>query len=190
MCLETVFNGITTVATVAIAVASYLALASWRKEKKYDLAEKIVTLSHEVEDRLKQVRFLHIMEGENTRFNKNPESQVGLDEERIDIFNKRLNDNWTTFSRLYSMKLRAGLRFKKERIDKDIEELIKIIREIQTDAGVLAHGIKAGVDITKDNTLRECKRSIISFGKDDKIADTVGQIVKTIEQKLRPYYDQ
>jgi len=124
---------------VAVLVAIW-GINTWRREKKYELAEEVLASFYEAKEKISIIRmpisFGIEAESRKRDSRESPDQAKVLDRAYATI--KRYNDNLEFFSKLFARRYRFRIRFGQDK-EKPFNDLSKLIADILRAVRMLGH---------------------------------------------------
>ena len=127
-------------AVIVAALVAIWGINTWRREKKYELAEDVLASFYEAKDKISIIRMPISFEEETKNrerdSSESPDQAKTLDRAYATI--KRYNDNLEFFSKLFARRYRFRIRFGQDK-EKPFYDLSKLIAEILTAIRMLGY---------------------------------------------------
>jgi hypothetical protein len=195
MSVENIKAALEVVNTLAIVIASIVAICginAWRKEfqgkRKIELAEEVLALFYEAKDAISAIRspFGYLGEGSTRKPQENEAPEQKDARDKAYVVYERFQKRQEVFNKLHSKRYQFMSRFGAEK-SKPFEDLRMIIIKIQVSADSLSRiwGSYRTSEATED--IRKNRESVIwSGGENDPIEPLVKQVISDIEVICRP----
>ena len=185
---------------ISLIIASFTAvygIHSWRKEfigkKKIELVEEVLALFYEARDNISYMRSPVSYEGEGKiegLSNDNPTRKWAR--EQANVLFKRYNECEQSFNRLFSLKYRFLINFKKA-TENPFHELRKILNRLSFAAKQLAYyweNLDTFPERQRDGIFKTIEKYEKIFwespDEEDEIIKSVNKIIEDVEEVCKP----
>jgi hypothetical protein len=180
-------NTLASIATVAGAIAAFMAINTWKKQKKSDIAEALIIHTDQLAGHIDWIRNPISYTGEGGGRGGDPLETEDQKKRRDTYFvpMERLRSNEKLLSEMHVMRMKAEIHFNEEKIDEYLKELHEIIMSIKTASHML---ILTCMPVRSPAPgIAEWEKTIWYAGPDDPIDKRVEEISEIIPQKLKQY---
>lgn len=179
--LENVIDGIGALSTLGTAVIGWLALDSWKKVRKAELAEEIIISINELKGLIEWTRSPAGYDNEGkTRTQDYGEHERNSLKDSYFRCIERLRNERHLLTKVPVLKLKSSLHFSDLKIAEELDVFLQVVREIQS----ASHRLIVGGNKKR----QEFENKIWSTSdKDDEITLRINDATSKIESALRKF---